>query len=73
MHRNRVLLAVVTTAVTLGAGLALVPTARAASNSYEAEASGNTLSGGARVARCPACSGGAEVGYVGRSGALRFN
>ncbi|MBV1855958.1 DUF4832 domain-containing protein [Catellatospora tritici] len=40
---------------------------------YEAEASGNTLSGGAAVSSCAACSGGAKVGYVGNnSGTLAF-
>src|SRR5947209_766829 len=72
MYRNRVILAAVTTALALGAGLVLVTTARAATNSYEAEARSNTLSGGARVARCPACSGGAKVGFVGKTGTLRF-
>ncbi|MDI1461289.1 DUF4832 domain-containing protein [Catellatospora sp. KI3] len=42
--------------------------------SYEAEASGNSLAGGAAVASCAACSGGAKVGYVGNnSGTLAFN
>lgn len=41
---------------------------------YEAEASGNTLAGGAAVSSCPACSGGSKVGYVGNnSGTLQFN
>ncbi|WP_203922764.1 fibronectin type III domain-containing protein, partial [Rugosimonospora africana] len=33
--------------------------------SYEAEATGNTLAGGAVVASCTGCSGGAKVGYLG--------
>jgi hypothetical protein len=41
--------------------------------SYEAEASANTLAGGAVVASCTACSGGKKVGYVGKSGTLQFN
>ncbi|MFF7334782.1 DUF4832 domain-containing protein [Streptomyces sp. NPDC008150] len=41
--------------------------------SYEAEASGNTLSGGAVVASCAGCSGGSKVGYVGNGGKLTFN
>ena len=42
--------------------------------SYEAEASGNTLAGGAVRASCGACSGGNKVGYVGNnSGTLQFN
>jgi hypothetical protein len=43
-------------------------------SSYEAEASGNTLAGGAAVASCSTCSNGAKVGYVGNnSGTLQFN
>jgi hypothetical protein len=41
--------------------------------SYEAESPANTLGGGARVASCSACSGGAKVGYVGNGGTLQFN
>ncbi|WP_052487778.1 DUF4832 domain-containing protein [Gordoniibacillus kamchatkensis] len=42
--------------------------------SYEAEASGNTLAGGASTAACSACSGGSKVGYVGNNnGTLQFN
>lgn len=43
-------------------------------NSYEAEASGNTLNGTARTASCSGCSGGAKVGWIGGSGNwVRFN
>ncbi|WP_123042053.1 DUF4832 domain-containing protein [Cohnella candidum] len=42
--------------------------------SYEAEAAGNALAGGAAVASCSGCSGGAKVGYVGNnSGTITFN
>lgn len=41
--------------------------------SYEAEAAGNTLSGGAVTAACTACSGGAKVGYVGNGATLKVN
>ncbi|HTK06751.1 MAG TPA: DUF4832 domain-containing protein [Ktedonobacteraceae bacterium] len=42
--------------------------------SYEAEASNNTLAGGAVVASCSGCSGGEIVGYVGNNaGTLTFN
>lgn len=41
--------------------------------SYEAEASTNTLAGGAVVASCNSCSGGKEVGYIGNGGTLTFN
>ncbi|WP_168119961.1 DUF4832 domain-containing protein [Paenibacillus sp. HB172176] len=44
------------------------------SASYEAEASGNTLLGGAVISSCSNCSGGSKVGYVGdNSGTLQFN
>ncbi|MBS0024088.1 glycoside hydrolase family 97 catalytic domain-containing protein [Microbacterium paraoxydans] len=39
----------------------------------EAEASGNTLSGGAGVAACPGCSGGSKVGNLGNGASVRFN
>jgi hypothetical protein len=46
----------------------------AATTSYEAEASGNTLAGGAAVAACAACSGGSKVGFIGNNaGTLQFN
>jgi hypothetical protein len=41
--------------------------------SYEAEASTNTIAGGARISSCSACSGGKKVGYVGNGGTLTFN
>jgi Alpha galactosidase A/Alpha galactosidase C-terminal beta sandwich domain/Carbohydrate binding module (family 35) len=41
--------------------------------SYEAEASANTLAGGAKVATCTNCSGGKNVGYIGKGGTLQFN
>jgi alpha-L-fucosidase len=37
------------------------------SNTYEGEASGNTLSGAAVVSSCSACSGGAKVRFIGNS------
>jgi hypothetical protein len=49
-------------AMTVGAG-----------SGYEAEASGNTLTGTAAVATCATCSGGAKVGYVGNGATLKFN
>jgi hypothetical protein len=48
-------------------------TAPPLATSYEAEAPANTLTGGAVVQSCPACSGGAKVGYVGNGGTLTFN
>jgi hypothetical protein len=41
--------------------------------SYEAEAPGNTLSGGATVSSCSACSGGQKVGNLASGGSLQFN
>jgi alpha-galactosidase len=41
--------------------------------SYEAESSSNTLSGGAVVQTCSSCSGGKNVGYIGKGGILQFN
>ncbi|WP_433728770.1 DUF4832 domain-containing protein [Actinoplanes sp. CA-051413] len=41
--------------------------------SYEAEAAGNTLTNGAVVAACAACSGGSKVGYIGNGAALTVN
>jgi hypothetical protein len=40
---------------------------------YEAEASGNTISGSAAIYSCGGCSGGAKVGYLGGSGTLTMN
>jgi len=40
---------------------------------YEAEASANTIAGGARISNCSGCSGGEKVGYVGNGGTLTFN
>ncbi|QJD83895.1 DUF4832 domain-containing protein [Cohnella herbarum] len=53
----------------------LVTTDAASSQiSYEAEAAGNTLAGGAAVSSCGTCSGGSKVGYVGNNGGtLQFN
>ncbi len=48
-------------------------TAPALATSYEAEAAGNTLAGGAVVQTCSTCSGGAKVGYVGEGGTLTFS
>lgn len=40
--------------------------------SYEAEATGNTLAGGAVTAACGGCSGGSKVGYLGNGSTLTF-
>jgi chitodextrinase len=48
--------------------------ASATTISIEAEASTNTLAGGAVVQNCSGCSGGKDVGYIGNnSGTLTFN
>lgn len=42
--------------------------------SYEAESSSNTLGGSAKVMNCSNCSGGKNIGYLGKnSGTLQFN
>ena len=43
-------------------------------SNFEAEDSGNTLTGGAKIASCSGCSGSKDVGYVGGSsgGTLKF-
>src|SRR5262249_1616787 len=41
--------------------------------SYEAEASENTLAGGARLYSCSGCSGGKKVGQIGKGGTLQFS
>jgi hypothetical protein len=53
--------------------LKIVPASANTVPSYEAEASTNTLSGGARVLSCSGCSGDSTVGYVGNGGVLTFN
>ena len=42
-------------------------------STYEAESSSNTLAGGALVQNCTGCSGGRNVGYIGKGGTLQFN
>jgi hypothetical protein len=53
-------------AITIG-GLAAPATV------YQAEATNNTLAGGAVVISCSTCSGGARVGYIGSGGTLTMN
>ncbi|GHJ42852.1 hypothetical protein Cs7R123_01940 [Catellatospora sp. TT07R-123] len=57
------------------ASSSLIVTTSAGSSpvSYEAEASGNTRTGGAVTASCAACSGGSKVGYIGNGATLVFN
>lgn len=76
MRGRRLILGFVMVA-TVGAGTAVALTANAIpapTTTYEAEAAEVTRTGGARVLRCGACSGGLKVGYVGNnSGVLRFD
>ena len=62
-----------TYSVSVGAGavklIKAVPSGSSGSVRVEAEASGNTIAGGARVASCAACSGGKKVGYIGNGAA----
>jgi alpha-galactosidase len=62
-----------TYSVTLGPGavklIKAVPAGSGGSVTVEAEASGNTIAGAARVATCAACSGGHKVGYIGNGAA----
>ncbi len=50
-----------------------VPVTTLSGTSYEAEASGNTITGDARVADCAACSGGKCVAFIGHASTLQFN
>ncbi|KIF71651.1 carbohydrate-binding protein [Streptomyces sp. AcH 505] len=54
-------------AMTVGSGQSNGPAG------YEAEASGNTLQGGAVTSACGGCSGGSKVGYIGNGATLTFN
>jgi hypothetical protein len=74
MRTRRVLLASLVGLATVGATVVTIAVASAATGSYEAESSANTLAGGARIASCSPCSNGKKVGYVGNSsGTLQFN
>jgi Fungal chitosanase of glycosyl hydrolase group 75/Alpha-galactosidase, CBM13 domain len=73
MRRRRILIAAAITAAFGAAVLVPLAAANAATASYEAEAAGNALAGGARVANCGGCSGGKRVGFVGNNkGTLQF-
>lgn len=66
-------LAAFATVAIVGAGVVIAVAANADTTvSYEAEASANVLTGSARAANCPACSGHRKVGFVGNGGTLRF-
>src|SRR5690349_17310169 len=73
MRRSRLFLGGVVTLMALAATAVSVAVANAATTSYEAESSANTLAGGARVGTCSGCSGGHKVRFVGNGGTLQFN
>ena len=56
--------------VTVAAGIAVAASASAGTTTYEAEASVNSLAGGARTVDCRRCSGGSRVTGIGGEGAL---
>ena len=56
--------------VTVVAGIAVAASASAGTTTYEAEASVNDLSGGARTTDCRRCSGGSRVTGIGGKGVL---
>ncbi len=58
--------------VTVVAGIAVAASASAGTATYEAEASGNTVAGGARTVDCGRCSGGRRVTGLGLLGSLTF-
>jgi chitodextrinase len=53
--------------------ITVAPAGGSTPGGYEAEASGNTRTGGAVVASCATCSGGSKVGYIGNGATLSFN
>ncbi len=55
------------------AGILVTTPNNASVVTYEAEAPGNTLSGGALVSSSSNCSGGQKVGYIGNGATLQFN
>jgi uncharacterized protein YkwD len=72
--RKRALVAGFVTAAAAVASILVAVTANATTNTYEAEAPGNTIAGGAVVVDCHVCSGGKKVGRVGNNaGTLIFN
>jgi uncharacterized protein YkwD len=58
--------------VTVVAGIAVAASASAGTTTYEAEASTNTLGGGAHAVDCGRCSGGRRVTGLGLLGSLTF-
>ncbi|MEV4643184.1 CAP domain-containing protein [Actinoplanes sp. NPDC049548] len=56
--------------VTVVAGIVVAASASAGTTTYEAEATVNTLAGGAHAVDCRRCSGGSRVTGIGRKGVL---
>jgi hypothetical protein len=57
---------------TVVAGVAVAASASAGTTTYEAEAAGNSLSGGVRIVDCARCSGKSRITGIGRLGRLTF-
>lgn len=68
--RRPVLIGAGMAVVTVAAGIAVAASASAGTSTYEAEASVNTLAGGAHSVDCRRCSGGSRVTGIGGSGVL---
>ena len=68
--RRPVLIAGGIAVVTVVAGIAVAASASAGTTTHEAEASVNTLTGGAHAVDCRRCSGGSRVTGIGRAGVL---
>ena len=68
--RRPVLIVGVMAVVTVAAGIAVAASASAGTTTYEAEASVNTLAGGAKITDCRRCSGGKRVTGIGGNGVL---
>ncbi len=68
--RRPVLIAGGVAVVTVVAGIAVAASASAGTTTYEAEASVNTLAGGAHTVDCRRCSGGSRVTGIGGQGVL---
>jgi uncharacterized protein YkwD len=70
--RRPLLLAGAVGLLTVAAGVVVATNASAGTSTYEAEATTNTLVGGARKSACDRCSARTKVGWVGYDGVLTF-
>ncbi|MCA2216733.1 CAP domain-containing protein [Jidongwangia harbinensis] len=70
--RRRVLLVGGVALVTAAAGIVVAASASAGTMTYEAEAAGNSMRGGAHAVECGRCSGGRRVTGIGLLGSLTF-